>query len=114
MQISKLGLDFEKVHKARQYASGIAADVQNFVGTYTTVAVERTLCRLLGIDGIDANEVPLPNVVVDELKSKGMLGEGVMFYIGNAMVETGLTPQQIAQQIDDSQLDITRLPIHAT
>ncbi len=114
MQISKLGLDFEKVHKARQYASGIAADVQNFVGTYTTVAVERTLCRLLGIDGIDANEVPLPNVVVDDLKLKGMLGEGVMFYIGNAMVETGLTPQQIAQQIADSQLDITRLPIHAT
>ena len=112
MQISKLGLDFDKVHKARQYASGIAADVQNFVGTYTTVAVERTLCRLIGIDGIDANEVPLPNVVVDDLKLKGLLGEGVMFYIGNAMVATGLTPQQIAEQVAGSQLDITRLPIH--
>lgn len=112
MQISKLGLDFEKVHEARQYASGIAADVQNFVGTYTTVTVERTLCRLLGIDGIDANEVPLPNIVVDHLKTKGLLNEGVMFYIGNAMVETGLTPQQVADQISDDKLDITKLPIH--
>ena len=111
MQESKLGLDFEKVHKAREYAGTIAADVQNFVGTFTTVAVERTLCRLLGIDGIDANDVPLPNIVVDDLKAKGLLGEGVMFFLGNAMLATGLSPQEIAQKIADSQLDITQLPI---
>ncbi|MCB9014868.1 MAG: lysine 5,6-aminomutase subunit alpha [Lentimicrobiaceae bacterium] len=112
MQTSKLGLDFEKVKKARQCASGIAADVQNFVGKYSTVAVERTLCRLLGIDGVDANDVPLPNVVVDDLKTRGLLGEGVMFYIGNAMVETGLTPQQIAEQISEAGMDITKMSIH--
>ncbi len=113
MEVSKLGLDFNKVFEARQHAGSIASEVQNFVGTYTTVAVERTICRLLGIDGIDANDVPLPNVVVDDLKTKGLLGEGVMFYMGNTIVETGLNPQQIADKIADSQLDITQLPIHA-
>ena len=83
MQKSKVGLDFEKVEYARGLARKIADGVQDFVGNYTTVAVERTLCRLLGIDGIDANEVPLPNVVVDELKSKGVLGQGVMFFMEN-------------------------------
>ena len=112
IQESKLGLDFNKVHQARQSAGSIAADVQNFVSAYTTVAVERTLCRLLGIDGVDSYDVPLPNVVVDHIKSKGLLGEGVMFYTGNAMVETGLTPQQIADRIALSQLDITRIPVH--
>jgi len=112
MQRSKLGLDFEKVREARQYAGNIAAEVQDFVGTYTTVTVERTLCRLLGIDGIDVNEVPLPNVVVDDLKTKGLLSEGVMFYIGNAMVETGFSPQQLAEQISEGKLDITKLTIH--
>ena len=73
MQKSKLGLDFEKVKHAKEVARRIADDVQHFVEGYSTVAVERTLCRLLGIDGIDANEVPLPNVLVNSLKEKGVL-----------------------------------------
>ena len=71
MQKSKVGLDFVEVEHARSVAKKIAGQVQDFVEDYTTVAVERTLCRFLGIDGIDANEVPMPNVVVEELKAKG-------------------------------------------
>ncbi|MBR1851142.1 MAG: lysine 5,6-aminomutase subunit alpha [Bacteroidales bacterium] len=112
MQKSKVGLDFTKVEHARSVARNIAGQVQDFVGGYTTVAVERTLCRLLGIDDIDENGVPLPNVVVDEIKSKGQLGQGVMFFIGNAIAETGKSPQEIAEAISAGTLDITRLPIH--
>ena len=64
---SKLGLDFTKVAAAKQLAKQIADQVQEFVDGYTTVTVERTLCRLIGIDGIDENEVPMPNRVVDAL-----------------------------------------------
>ena len=113
MQKSKVGLDFNEVEHARSVARNIAGQVQDFVEDYTTVAVERTLCRFLGIDGVDDNEVPMPNVVVEELKSKGVLGEGVMFYVGNAMVETGKTPQEIAEAISAGKLDITKLPIHS-
>lgn len=77
---SKLGLDSQKISHAKQIAKNIAGDVQNFVDGYTTVTVERTVCRLLGIDGVDANGVPLPNVVVDHLKNNGILGEGIMFW----------------------------------
>jgi len=112
MQNSKLGLDFKRVEYARSLARNIADDVQNFVENYTTVAVERTLCRLLGIDGIDDNAVPLPNIVVDSLKDKGVLGQGVIFYIGNAIIETGLTPQQIAEQVNEGKLDLTTLKIN--
>ncbi|HIR96118.1 MAG TPA: D-lysine 5,6-aminomutase subunit alpha, partial [Candidatus Coprenecus stercorigallinarum] len=108
---SKLGLDSKKVAYARQLAAGIAADVQNFVDGYTTVAVERTLCRLLGIDGVDANSVPLPNVVVDSLKAAGVLSEGALFYVGNAMAVLGLTPMEIAERISAGTLDITKLEI---
>lgn len=112
MQKSKVGLDFEKVARARTAAKKIADQVQDFVGGYTTVAVERTICRLLGIDNVDENEVPLPNVVVDELKSKGVLGQGVMYFMGNAIVETGKNPQEIAEAISAGKLDITQLPMH--
>lgn len=107
MQKSKLGLDFKKVSYARTTAGRIAADVQKFVNNYTTVAVERTLCRLLGIDGVNADAVPLPNVLVDELKDKGVLGEGVIFFLGSAIIETGLSPQQIAEQVATGELDVT-------
>ena len=109
---SKLGLDVEKVGYAKSIAKDIANEVQQFVVNYTTVAVERTLCRLLGIDGIDLDGVPLPNVLVDSLKEKGVLEQGVIFYIGNAMVETGLSPQQIATQVSEGKLDLTALNVH--
>ena len=110
---SKLGLDFKRVEHARMLSKSIADDVQGFVVNYTTVAVERTLCRLMGIDGTDENQVPLPNIVVDELKRKGVLNQGVLFYIANTMVNTGLSPQQIAEKISDGSIDITKLPIVA-
>jgi beta-lysine 5,6-aminomutase alpha subunit len=112
MQKSKLGLNFHKVAKARQIAGDIAANVQEFVGLYTTVAVERTLCRLMGIDGIDEKEAPLPNVLVDELKNQGVLGQGVLYYLGNAIAETGLAPQEIAEQVSKGLLNITQISSH--
>lgn len=109
---SKLGLDFKKVTSARAISARIAEDVQTFVAGFTTIAVERTLCRLLGIDGVDKNDVPLPNVVTDFLKEKGVLDQGVMYYLGNAMLETGLGPLQIAEELAVGQLDITKLNLH--
>jgi len=112
MQTSKLGLDFKKVEQAKQVSKNIADEVQKFVNNYTTVAVERTLCRLMGIDGVDANEVPLPNLVVDSIKEKNVLGQGVLFYLGNAVIETGLTPQAIAEKISANELDIVEMKLH--
>ena len=110
---SKLGLDYQKISHAKQIAKNIAGDVQNFVDGYTTVTVERTVCRLLGIDGVDANGVPLPNVVVDHLKNNGILGEGIMFWLGNTMINTGLTTQEIAESIAQDKLDISRQKINS-
>ena len=108
---SKLGLDQAKVARARQLARTIAEDVQSFADGYTTVAVERTICRLLGIDGVDENQVPLPNVVVDSLKAAGVLNQGVLFYVGNAMVATGKTPQEIAEAVSAGTLDLAKVCI---
>ena len=51
---SKLNLDFKLVEQARAHAARVADDTQRFIDGCTTVAVERTICRLLGIDGVDA------------------------------------------------------------
>lgn len=113
MQTSKLGIDFKKVEYAKGLARNIAEEVQVFVDRYTTVAVERTICRLLGIDGVDTDGVPLPNIVVDSLKDKNILGEGVIFFIGNAVIEKKLTPQQIAEEISAGKLDLSTMGRHS-
>jgi len=108
---NKLGLDFKRVEYARSLASSIASDVQGFADNYTTVAVERTICRLMGIDGVDENGIPLPNVVVDKLKRDGVLSDGALFFIANAMAQTSLLPQEIAEKTASGELDITKLAV---
>ena len=84
--------------------------MQQFVEQYTTVAVERTLARLMGIDNVDGNDVPLPNVVVDSIQAKGALSRGVLFFLANAVAATGDTPQRLAERVASEQLDLTSFP----
>lgn len=111
---SKLHLNQALIDQARASAARAADDVQGFIDQHTTVAVERAVCRLLGIDGVNEVEVPLPNVVVDHLMEKEVLSGGVAFYLGNAVAETGLSVQEIAEKISKGELDLTKLPVHST
>jgi len=114
MQKSKLGLDFSKIAHAKKCSQQIASDVQKFVNNYTTVAVERTLCRLIGIDGVDENNVPLPNIFVNEIKESGRLSDGVLSLIGNAIIETGNSPQTLAEKVAKDEIDITSFEKHSS
>ena len=73
---SKLGLNFELVNQARASAAKVADDTQRFIDQHTTVTVERAVCRLLGIDGVNDMDVPMPNVVVDHLMANSILPMG--------------------------------------
>lgn len=110
---SKLHLNQALIDQARASAARAADDVQGFIDQHTTVAVERAVCRLLGIDGVNEVEVPLPNVVVDHLMEKEVLSGGVAFYLGNAVSDTGLSVQEIAEKISKGELDLTKLPVHS-
>ena len=109
---SKLGLNFELVNQARASAAKVADDTQRFIDQHTTVTVERAVCRLLGIDGVNDMDVPLPNVVVDHLMANSFLPMGAAWAIGNAMVETGKDPQGVAEAVSAGELDLSKLPAH--
>lgn len=108
---SKLNLDNKLIDSARTAAHNIAENVQEFIDKNTTVTVERTVARLLGVDGVDEIDKPLPNVVIDNIIEGGGLSRGAAFWIGNAIVQTGNTPQEIAEKISSGEIDITKLPI---
>lgn len=108
---SKLNLDSKQVEEARSYAAKIAGSMQEYIDKHTTVSTERTVLRLLGVDGVDEVETPLPNVVVDRLNDAGVLTKGVAYWIGNAMVHTGEDPQTIAEKVSAEELDLLKLPL---
>lgn len=107
---NKLNLNWGVVEKARESAKNIAYGTQEFIDQHTTVSVERTICRLLGIDGVDEFGVPLPNVVVDNIAKGNGLSLGASFFIGNAMVSLKLTPQEVAEKVASGELDLTKIP----
>ena len=109
--IPKLNLNQEQVELARKTAKKIASDTQEFIDLHTTVAVERTICRLLGIDGKNDVDIPLPNVVVEHLAEHQLLSTGAALLVGNAMVSLDLSPQEVAEQISNEQLNLSTLPI---
>ena len=110
---SKLGLNMELVNQARQSAAHVADDTQRFIDQHTTVTVERAVCRLLGIDGVNDMDVPLPNVVVDHMMATSFLPMGAAWAIGNAMIETGKDPQGVADAVNSGELDLSKVPAHS-
>jgi len=108
---SKLDLDPGVIEDCRQAAIQIAAGVAELIADQTTVSVERTVARLLGVDGANELDVPLPNVLVDHVRERGELGKGIAYWLGNAMLhDEALTPQLIAETVAAGQLDMCALP----
>jgi beta-lysine 5,6-aminomutase alpha subunit len=108
---SKLDLDASVVEACRQAAAQIAERLAEETAGKTTLSVERSVTRFLGVDGVNGLEIPLPNVLVDHVRDGGGLGRGVAHWLGNAMIQTGLGAQQIAEAVGAGELDIYGLPL---
>jgi beta-lysine 5,6-aminomutase alpha subunit len=110
----KLKIDQVLVDHCRQLAKSIADSIQEHIDENTTTTVERTVARLMGIDGVEERgiEVPLPNIVVDDVHQYDQLGKGIAYWLGNAMVETGKSPQEIAENVATGKLSLVELPQH--
>jgi beta-lysine 5,6-aminomutase alpha subunit len=106
---SKLDIDPGMVESCRQAAAQIAAGIAEQTAGKTTVSVERTVTRFLGVDGINELEIPLPNVLVDHVRDGRGLGRGVAYWLGNAMLQTGRSSQDVAEAVSASELDLCGL-----
>ncbi|MCL2565315.1 MAG: lysine 5,6-aminomutase subunit alpha [Defluviitaleaceae bacterium] len=107
----KLGLNWDLVAKARECAKNVAEDTQKFIDIHSTVAVERTVCRLMGIDDTNEVGVPLANIVVQHMEGHKLLPVGAALTLGAAMISENLTPQQIAGKISEGTLDLSKIAI---
>ncbi len=106
--MATLRIDWEKVSQAREAARLVVEDVHAYTQQFTTTTIERSICRLFGIDGVDAMGVPLPNVVVDHLASRQLLGFGAAYWLGQAAISLGKEPQELAEAVSRGELDLTQ------
>ena len=102
-----LKLDTSLVDEARALSDHIVAPVIDYIGAHTTVAIERATLRLLGVDGIDEADVPLPNRVVDS--AKPLLSGGILRPFVAAMQRHQLDAQAVAGAIGRGELTLHKI-----
>ena len=94
----ELRIDRSIVDRCRHLAQSIASPVGDFIAEHSTVAVERSVLRLLGVDGVGSDEIPVPNLIVDAL-SADERACGVALVFGKGLAETGLDPHALGAAI---------------
>ena len=92
----ELRIDQSAVDRARRLASAIVDPIEDFISRHSTTSVERAVLRLCGVDGVDAEGIPLPNRFVDAMPVREI---GAARILGAAIAETGRTPQQVAEAV---------------
>src|SRR5438477_4606959 len=83
--MSQLFVDADKIARARDLARSAANGVQAFIDRHTTVSIERTVLRLLGISGEGTRGAPLANLMVDRLRDAKVLHKGAAYWLGRAL-----------------------------
>ena len=106
--MTHLALDQAQIDRARDSARRIAHQVYEDMRRFTTTSVERATLRMMGLDGVDENQVPLPNRLVSHLQAQGLLQHGAAPMVAGAMAEHGLGIQALAQAVADGQLSLER------
>ena len=103
----QLSIKQEKIEKAKKLAGQIVNSFDWLFNGYSSETIERTIVRLMGIDGATTDGTPFPNVIVEDLKSKKVLERGVAYWVANAMCALNLTAQEVADKVAIGELDLS-------
>lgn len=106
----RLSIEKTKVDKARGYAREIARSFSDLLEKHSSVTIERTVARLMGIDGALENGEPLPNVLIDHLRDRDVLDRGAAYWIANGMCADDVSAQQLAELVAAGEVDLTTIP----
>jgi beta-lysine 5,6-aminomutase alpha subunit len=94
-----------RIKRARTLAHEITEPVLELVRRNTTVSIERTVLRLLGISGVASGGVPLANVMVDRLQQTGVVNRGAAYWYGRALLLGARSPAEAVERLTLAPLD---------
>jgi len=99
----QLSLDTSVVREGRALAESVASEIGTFIDRHSTVSVERSVARLCGVVGVDADGVPLANRLV--AASAHERSRGVAHLLGAVVAETALSPSAATAAITSGSVD---------
>ena len=109
--MNKLKLNTSVIQTCRNHALAIANDVQQFINQHSTVTIERSVLRLLGVDGVDAFDIPICNKMVDDVLKNGDITKGVARYLASALAATNMGLSDYVLVYSEGQETLTKYPL---
>ena len=97
--MARVPVDEKKVASCRALAAEVADDVQRYIDKHTSVGVERTILRALGVEGTDDQGAPLVNIAVERYQKAGLLGHGISYFLARALLSGATSVQDAAERI---------------
>ncbi len=105
----RIKLDKKLVEENHQLARDIVSEVFDFIRDHSTVSVERTTLRIMGLEGANSEGIPYVNLLVDQVKDEGKLGDGAALYLGNAIAHLG-SLDEVKRALDKGE-NLAKLPL---
>lgn len=111
--MAKLNLDRDKVDQCRELAENLVRPVQKYINIHTTVSIERSVLRLLGITGArlekDKEPTPLCNLIISQLDPR-RLPLGIATWIAAAKEKNPRMPmERLGMKIASGAIDLNQL-----
>jgi beta-lysine 5,6-aminomutase alpha subunit len=103
--MSGLFVTDEQVAYARALAQQITDPIFELIGRHTTVSIERTVLRWLGVDGVGSLGAPLVNLMVDRLRAAGVLNKGAAYWYGRALRMGATSPLDAVERLTAAPLE---------
>ncbi len=97
--MARVPMDEAKVSACRALAADVATDVQRYIDGHTSVGVERTMLRALGVEGLGDEGAPLVNLAVDRFHHAGLLSRGISFFVGRALLAGAKSVQDATERL---------------
>ena len=102
--MANIPLDQEQVSRVKKLAKSIADDTQKLIDKHSSVSTERTILRLIGVDGCAIDELPFPNRIIDLLIEENLLEDGISKPFAAALLKSGRDVQSTAELIHQKQI----------
>jgi len=109
---STLPLPKQTIQRCRSIGKEISSQVADLVHHHSTVGIERSVLRLLGMNGAMAKDgllYPVANQLIDELGDSGKLSRGALYAIANACLHFKLTPKELDQKLASETLNLNEM-----
>ena len=123
--MAHLTLDLKKIARCREIAENIARPISELINRHTTIAIERTALRLIGVNGAvkrSGQWYPEVNAIADDLHTELLakmtpaeranppLSRGILYYFVNGMIQKKMAPSELGRAVAEWKVNLLKLP----